>query len=198
MSTIPSTDAPPRVRRLLGALDGVDLTAADEALITTLATLPTDDVDQLRSLLTRKGRAGRAQEQAARRQRRAERQTEDADFADAARRMIRALGRRGAWSELYRLEAELAAAEQVAVDRMRSEGFSWADIGTTVGVTKQTVYKRFQRQPEADDQLTNNAGAGDHIEYAREDLEDAGTPVPDGVGGYSVGGRVPQPCGGAS
>lgn len=143
--------APRKRRRLLQALDGVDLTPADEALLATLATLPADDVDQLRSLLARKGRAGRIQEREARRQRRAERQTEDAEFADAARRMIRALGRRGAWPELYRLEADLAEAEQVAVDRMRAEGFSWTDIGAVVGVTKQTVYKRFSRQPEADD-----------------------------------------------
>ena len=153
--THPTNAADRKAQRLLAALDGVEITAADESLIATLGQLSADDVDQLRSLLNRKGRAARVQEKDARRQRRTERQTEDRDFAEAARRMIHALGRRGAWDELYKLEADLAGAEQVAVDRMRSEGFSWTDVGAVVGVTKQTVYKRFARQPEADDQLTN-------------------------------------------
>ena len=146
-----------KVRRLVGALDGVELTPADQALLTGLATLPANDVDQLRALLVRQRRAGRTAEKETRRRQRTERQTEDADFAAAGRRMIQALGRRGAFAELYRLEDDLHTAEQAAVDRMRGEGYSWADIGAQVQVTKQTVYKRFGRQPQADGQLADES-----------------------------------------
>ncbi len=135
-----------KARRLHQALDGVELTAEDEALIATLAQLPAGDVDQLRSLLARKGRAALAREQEVRRRRRGDRQTEDHVFADAARRMIRALGRRGGFEALYRLEADVAAAQMVAVERMRAEGFSDAEIGAGVGITRQAVRQRVERQ----------------------------------------------------
>ncbi len=118
-----------KARRLHQALDGVELTAEDEALIATLAQLPAGDVDQLRSLLARKGRAALAREQEVRRRRRGE-----------------ALGRRGGFEALYRLEADVAAAQMVAVERMRAEGFSDAEIGAGVGITRQAVRQRVERQ----------------------------------------------------
>jgi hypothetical protein len=134
--------------RLHQALGDIELTADDEALIAGLAKqLPAGDVDRLRSLLTRKGQAGRAKEREVRRRRREDRQTEDHVFADGARRMIRALGQRGGWEALYRLEADVAAAQRVAVERMRADGFSDAEIGAGVGITRQAVRQRFPRQP---------------------------------------------------
>ena len=38
---------------------------------------------------------------------------------------------------------ELAAAEAVAVRRARIHGFSWAEIGTMLGVSKQAMHKKY-------------------------------------------------------
>lgn len=38
---------------------------------------------------------------------------------------------------------ELAQAEAVAVRRARLRGFSWAEIGTLLGVSKQAMHKKY-------------------------------------------------------
>jgi DNA-directed RNA polymerase specialized sigma24 family protein len=38
---------------------------------------------------------------------------------------------------------ELAAAEAVAVRLARIHGFSWAEIGTMLGVSKQAMHKKY-------------------------------------------------------
>ena len=44
---------------------------------------------------------------------------------------------------IARPKHELAAAEAVAVRRARIHGFSWAEIGTMLGVSKQAMHKKY-------------------------------------------------------
>ena len=48
--------------------------------------------------------------------------------------------------ELVRIaeaKRELAAAEAAAVRRARVQGFSWAEIGTLLGVSKQAMHQKY-------------------------------------------------------
>lgn len=38
---------------------------------------------------------------------------------------------------------ELARREEVAVRRARHSGLSWAEIGTLLGVTRQTIHRKY-------------------------------------------------------
>ena len=52
----------------------------------------------------------------------------------------------GPLDELMRIAQarhELAQAEAVAVRRARIDGFSWAEIGTILGVSKQAMHKKY-------------------------------------------------------
>ena len=40
---------------------------------------------------------------------------------------------------------ELARREEVAVRRARHSGLSWAEIGTLLGVTKQTMHRKYRK-----------------------------------------------------
>jgi DNA-directed RNA polymerase specialized sigma24 family protein len=42
-----------------------------------------------------------------------------------------------------RAKHDLAAAEAVAVRRARIHGFSWAEIGTMLGVSRQAMHKKY-------------------------------------------------------
>ena len=44
---------------------------------------------------------------------------------------------------ISRAKHELAAAEAAAVRRARIHGFSWAEIGTMLGVSKQAMHKKY-------------------------------------------------------
>ncbi len=44
---------------------------------------------------------------------------------------------------IARAKHELAAAEAVAVRRARIHGYSWAEIGTMLGVSKQAMHKKY-------------------------------------------------------
>ena len=44
---------------------------------------------------------------------------------------------------IARARHDLAQAEAVAVRRARLEGFSWAEIGTILGVSKQAMHKKY-------------------------------------------------------
>jgi len=41
-------------------------------------------------------------------------------------------------------KSELAAREELAVRRARNAGLSWAEIGTFLGVTRQTVHRKYR------------------------------------------------------
>jgi DNA invertase Pin-like site-specific DNA recombinase len=40
---------------------------------------------------------------------------------------------------------DLAGREEVAVRRARHEGLSWAEIGTLLGVTRQTMHRKYRK-----------------------------------------------------
>jgi DNA-directed RNA polymerase specialized sigma24 family protein len=40
---------------------------------------------------------------------------------------------------------ELARREEVAVRRARHSGLSWAEIGTLLGVTRQTIHRKYRK-----------------------------------------------------
>jgi len=40
---------------------------------------------------------------------------------------------------------ELARREEVAVRRARNSGLSWAEIGTLLGVTRQTMHRKYRK-----------------------------------------------------
>ena len=44
---------------------------------------------------------------------------------------------------IARAKHDLAAAESVAVRRARIHGFSWAEIGTMLGVSRQAMHKKY-------------------------------------------------------
>jgi hypothetical protein len=70
-------------------------------------------------------------------------------FGRFAVRVIRAHGRRIAegdiegLSDLLDLAKELQSATQVAVDGLRVAGYSWAEIGSRLGMTRQAVQQRW-------------------------------------------------------
>jgi DNA invertase Pin-like site-specific DNA recombinase len=54
----------------------------------------------------------------------------------------------GAFGELAAVAAakrELARREDVAVRRARQVGLSWAEIGTLLGVTRQTMHRKYRK-----------------------------------------------------
>ena len=72
------------------------------------------------------------------------------EFAGFVRRILRAAGRRYAneadvWdlAELEQLRAEVDSAQVRAVAGMRLQGFSWTEIGSALGVSRQAAQQRF-------------------------------------------------------
>lgn len=88
----------------------------------------------------------------AKKRRRKKRPVETRDFNDALHRMVRALGRRVGQGDpdelvmLARLRDEVDAATRSAVSQLRENtGASWARIGHSLGITKQSAQERFGR-----------------------------------------------------
>ena len=81
--------------------------------------------------------------------RRARRERETLEYLAAARRFIRAAGKRVAdadefeLAELVALRAELEAAIMTAVQGQRSIGRSWAYIGAALGMKRQSAQERY-------------------------------------------------------
>lgn len=82
---------------------------------------------------------------------RAGRVTETAEFAAFARRIVRAYGRRvsdgdvEALPELLALSSEIDAAITKSVAGLREAGYSWAEIASRLGTTRQAAQQRFGR-----------------------------------------------------
>ena len=74
---------------------------------------------------------------------------ENPDYAAFARRIIRAHGRRIAGgdveglADLLALRDELDAATQTAVDGLRAFGYSWSEIASRLGTTRQAAQQRW-------------------------------------------------------
>jgi hypothetical protein len=87
---------------------------------------------------------------------RAERYHETSEFAQMAVRMVRALARRiGAgdaaeFSALWELREAADGAAVLALDELQSRGYSWAEIGAEVGMSKQALSQWRKRRPGGD------------------------------------------------
>jgi hypothetical protein len=77
------------------------------------------------------------------------RPVENDEYASFARRVLRAYARRVATGDIDGLEAmtdlseEIDAAIGQAVAGLRSFGYSWAEIGTRLGITRQAAQQRW-------------------------------------------------------
>jgi hypothetical protein len=80
---------------------------------------------------------------------RAGRPVENDEFAGFARRVLRAYARRvatgdiDALTSMTELSAEIDTAVSQAVTGLRALGYSWADIGTRLGITRQAAQQRW-------------------------------------------------------
>lgn len=82
---------------------------------------------------------------------RAERKTDDADHAEYVKRLVGAQGKRaGADLPMFALFAEAVdfarARLQDAADQLIAQGYTYADIGRALGITRQGARQRFGRQ----------------------------------------------------
>ena len=74
---------------------------------------------------------------------------ENDEYAAFLRRVIRAYGRRiaagdiDALADAAFLSGQLDTAIRAAVSGLRDRGYSWADIGRQLGVTRQAAQQRF-------------------------------------------------------
>lgn len=48
-------------------------------------------------------------------------------------------------SAVAEAKRELSRREEVAVRRARNTGLSWAEIGTLLGVTRQTIHRKYRK-----------------------------------------------------
>jgi hypothetical protein len=82
----------------------------------------------------------------------AKRMKETEEVVSGIRRQIRSFEKRAAdedpWTveEMISLRAELAAAEVRTVARLRQVGFTWADIGFSIGISAITAHKRYSHK----------------------------------------------------
>jgi len=80
---------------------------------------------------------------------RARRPVDNDEYASFARRVLRAYARRVATGDIDALTAmtdlseEIDAAIGQAVAGLRSFGYSWAEIGTRLGITRQAAQQRW-------------------------------------------------------
>ncbi len=47
---------------------------------------------------------------------------------------------------------------QEAADHLIAAGYSYGDLGRALGITRQSAWKRFGRQPKGDTELTGTGG----------------------------------------
>ena len=83
---------------------------------------------------------------------RARRPVDNDEYASFARRVLRAYARRVATGDIDALQAmtdlsdEIDTAIRQAVTGLRSFGYSWAEIGTRLGITRQAAQQRWGSQ----------------------------------------------------
>jgi len=81
--------------------------------------------------------------------RRRRRPAENDEYAAFVRRVLRAYARRiargdiDAIAELSAIAAELDVVMRLAVSGLRGAGYSWAEIATQLGVTRQAAHQRW-------------------------------------------------------
>ena len=79
-------------------------------------------------------------------------QTEAQKYGAFARRILRAMGRRvadrdiEALSVLADLQRDLAEQMQTSVDALLASGYSWADIGGQLGISRQGAQQKYGRR----------------------------------------------------
>jgi hypothetical protein len=100
-----------------------------------------------------------------RRGQKAERKTDDADYADGVRRLVQAQGKRaGADLPMFALFAgavDFARARlQDAADQLIAQGYTYADIGRALGITRQGARQRFGRQQAVVGEPPESGAAG--------------------------------------
>lgn len=76
---------------------------------------------------------------------------ENADYAATVLRMIRAMARRASGDPdllpaLLSIEQLVEESMVAAVDSLRREGYSWAEIGSRLGTTRQAAQMRYGRK----------------------------------------------------
>jgi hypothetical protein len=77
--------------------------------------------------------------------------TENSEYAAFARRVLRAYGRRIAAGDVESLTPMISLADDIndaitwAVHGLRAAGYSWAEIGSRLGVTRQASQQRWGR-----------------------------------------------------
>jgi hypothetical protein len=80
------------------------------------------------------------------------RPVENDEYAAFARRILRAYSRRiaqgdiDALADMADLAAEIDTAMSQAVAGLRARGYSWAEIGTRLGITRQAAQQRWGSQ----------------------------------------------------
>jgi hypothetical protein len=80
------------------------------------------------------------------------RPVENDEYAAFARRVLRAYSRRiaagdiDALADMADLAAEIDTATGQAVAGLRARGYSWAEIGTRLGITRQAAQQRWGSQ----------------------------------------------------
>jgi hypothetical protein len=80
------------------------------------------------------------------------RRVENDEYAKFARRVLRAYSRRvaagdiDALADMADLAAEIDTAMSQAVAGLRARGYSWAEIGTRLGITRQAAQQRWGSQ----------------------------------------------------
>jgi hypothetical protein len=85
--------------------------------------------------------------------RRRKRVVENDEYAAFAHRVIRACSRRVAQGDIDALAAMAVLADDLdtairdAITGLRARGYSWADIGTRLGITRQAAQQRWGGDP---------------------------------------------------
>ena len=78
---------------------------------------------------------------------------ENDEFAAFVRRIVTAYARRvargdvDALADLLRLGRDIEDATDIAVAGLRAHGYSWAEIGTRIGVSRQAAQQRWGAEP---------------------------------------------------